>query len=104
VFAPWSVRANASATVSCPFEWAELAFIRPPDLTIASVPERIRTHGDPWRTIDDEPQSLEPLLSLARADEAAGVPDAPWPPQYPKMANEPTRVAPSRARKPEVGA
>ena len=25
--------------------------------------------------------------------------DAPWPPVYPKMPNEPPRVAPSRARK-----
>ena len=28
-----------------------------------------------------------------------GVPDAPWPPQYPKMPGELPRVAPSRARK-----
>ncbi len=27
--------------------------------------------------------------------------DAPWPPVYPKMPNEPPRVAPSRARAPE---
>jgi len=26
--------------------------------------------------------------------------DAPWPPVYPKMPNEPPRVAPSRARNP----
>jgi hypothetical protein len=29
-----------------------------------------------------------------------GLMDAPWPPVYPKMPNEPPRVAPSRARKP----
>ena len=28
--------------------------------------------------------------------------DAPWPPVYPKMPNEPARVAPSRARKTEA--
>jgi DNA ligase D len=99
VFAPWSVRALPHAQVSCPFEWAELPFVRPPELTIATVPARVAATGDPWATIDDEPQSLEPLLALARADEAAGLADAPWPPQYPKMANEPPRVAPSRARK-----
>jgi hypothetical protein len=27
--------------------------------------------------------------------------DAPWPPVYPKQPDEPPRVAPSRARKPE---
>ena len=30
---------------------------------------------------------------------AAGLADAPWPPVYPKMPNEPPRVAPSRAKK-----
>lgn len=99
VFAPWSVRAQPHAPVSCPFEWTELAFVRPPEFTIATVPARVAAHGDPWASIDDQPQSLEPLLALVRADEAAGLPDAPWPPQYPKMANEPPRVAPSRARK-----
>ena len=35
------------------------------------------------------------------ADQAAGLPDAPWPPVYPKMDGEPPRVAPSRAKKPK---
>jgi hypothetical protein len=30
---------------------------------------------------------------------ANGLMDAPWPPVYPKMPNEPPRVAPSRAAK-----
>ena len=46
------------------------------------------------------PQSLEPLLELHERDLAAGLMDAPWPPVYPKMPDEPPRVAPSRARKP----
>ena len=37
---------------------------------------------------------------MARADQANGLMDAPWPPVYPKMAGEPLRVAPSRAKKP----
>jgi hypothetical protein len=45
------------------------------------------------------PQSLEPLLEMHQRDTAAGLVDAPWPPQYPKMPGEPSRVAPSRARK-----
>ena len=32
----------------------------------------------------------------------AGLPDAPWPPVYPKMPGEPPRVAPSRAKKPST--
>jgi hypothetical protein len=27
--------------------------------------------------------------------------DAPWPPEYPKRPDEPTRVAPSRAKRPD---
>lgn len=49
--------------------------------------------------MDDAPQSVEPLVERYRADLAAGVPDNPWPPVYPKMPDEAPRVAPSRARK-----
>lgn len=101
VFAPWSVRARDHAPVSCCFPWDELDSIRPDLLTIAEVPARIAERGDPWAEIDDDPQSLEPLLDLVRRDQANGLPDAPWPPVYPKMAGEPPRVAPSRAKKPK---
>jgi DNA ligase D len=99
VFAPWSVRAHDYAPVSCPFEWNDLDRISPPALTIDVVPQRIARHGDPWQPMNDDPQSLEPLLDMVRSDEAAGLPDAPWPPVYPKMAGEQPRVAPSRAKK-----
>jgi len=46
----------------------------------------------------ERPQSLEPLLAWHERDRADGLPDAPWPPQYPKMPNEPPRASPSRAR------
>ena len=100
VFAPWSVRAHPHAPVSCPFEWEELPAIHPHDMTIDVVPRRVAEHGDPWASMDDEPQSLEPLLEMVRADQAAGLLDAPWPPVYPKMPGEPPRVQPSRAKKP----
>jgi DNA ligase D len=99
VFAPWSVRAHHYAPVSCPFEWADLDSIRPPELTIDIVPGRVAARGDPWEDMNDHPQSLEPLLEMVRSDQASGLPDAPWPPVYPKMAGEQTRVAPSRAKK-----
>ena len=35
---------------------------------------------------------------LRNRDWANGLPDAPWPPVYPKMPNEPPRVSPSRAK------
>jgi DNA ligase D len=97
VFGAWSVRARPGAQVSAPFRWEELAGIHPDELTLDVVAERWRAEGDPWAGA--EPQSLEPLLELSRRDAAAGLPDAPWPPVYPKMPGEPPRVAPSRARK-----
>src|SRR5438067_1983104 len=99
VFRAWSVRARPGAQVSTPFSWDELDAIEPDPLTIATVPERVRDAGDPWAPMTDNPQSLDPLLELHERDLASGLQDAPWPPVYPKMPNEPPRVAPSRARK-----
>jgi DNA ligase D len=99
VFGPWSVRARPGAQVSAPLGWDEIATLHPDELTIASVPERLVSVGDPWEGINDRPQSLEPLLELHEQDRAAGLQDAPWPPVYPKQPDEPPRVAPSRARK-----
>ena len=98
VFGAWSVPARAGAQVSTPVAWEELDQIDPDALTVASVPGRIERDGDPWAAIDGAPQSLEPLLELHERDRAAGLMDAPWPPVYPKMPNEPPRVAPSRAK------
>ena len=101
VFAPWSVRALEHAPVSFPFPWEMLPTLRPHDMTIATVPAWVAEHGDPWAAMDQSPQSLEPFLEMVRRDQAAGLQDAPWPPVYPKMAGEPSRVAPSRAKKPK---
>jgi len=99
VFGAWCVRANAHGQVSTPFTWDELAEIRPPELTLATVPARVAERGDPWAAMDDHRESLEPMLALHERDRASGLLDAPWPPVYPKMPNEPPRVAPSRAKK-----
>jgi DNA ligase D len=100
VFGAWFVRPRTTGQVSTPIAWDELDEVDPESLTLATVPDRLASQGDPWAGIADRPQSLEPLLELAAADRAAGLPDAPWPPEYPKAPDEPTRVAPSRARKP----
>ncbi len=99
VFGAWSARSRAHAQVSAPLSWDEVSVVDPDELTIATVPDRLRRLGDPWAAMPDRPQSLEPLLELAARDRDAGLHDAPWPPQYPKQADEPSRVAPSRARK-----
>ncbi len=78
--------------------WDEVETVVLDDLTIANVPDRLAELGDPWAEINDDPQSLQPLLDMSDNDMANGLMDAPWPPVYPKMPNEPPRVAPSRAK------
>ncbi len=99
VFGAWSVRPRTGAQVSTPIAWSEVASVQPDELTIATVPARLETAGDPWAAMPAAPQSLAPQHELAERDRAAGLQDAPWPPQYPKQPDEPSRVAPSRARK-----
>jgi DNA ligase D len=101
VFGAWSVRARPGAQISTPLRWDELDDVHPDELTLASVPGRLERDGDPWEAIGDAPQSLEPLLAMNERDRADGLMDAPWPPVYPKQPDEPPRVAPSRAKKPE---
>jgi DNA ligase D len=98
VFGAWAVRARPGGQVSAPLRWDEVFELHPDELTLATVPERLDRLGDPWADIDDAPQSLEPLLAMHERDRANGLLDAPWPPVYPKMPDEPPRVAPSRAR------
>jgi len=99
VFGAWSVRARRGAQVSAPLTWDEIEKLHPDELTIASVPERLAAQGDPWAGMNEQPQSLDPLLAMNERDREAGLMDAPWPPVYPKQPDEPPRVAPSRARK-----
>jgi DNA ligase D len=99
VFGAWFARPRTGGQVSTPLSWDELDAIEPEKLTIATVPGRLQALGDPWADIATPPQSLAPILELAARDRAAGLLDAPWPPEYPKQPDEPTRVAPSRAHK-----
>ncbi|MCE2512426.1 MAG: non-homologous end-joining DNA ligase [Acidimicrobiia bacterium] len=97
VFGAWSARPRVGGQVSTPIGWDEVDDVEPEDLTIATVGARVARVGDPWAAMDGEPASLEPLLEWHARDMSAGLMDAPWPPVYPKMPNEPPRVAPSRA-------
>ncbi|HEX7521856.1 MAG TPA: non-homologous end-joining DNA ligase [Acidimicrobiia bacterium] len=99
VASAYSVRSNAEGRVSCPLTWDELADADPGDLTLATVPARYASVGDPSAAIDDVAFSLEPLLDLAARDRAEGMGDEPWPPNFPKMPGEPKRVQPSKAKK-----
>ena len=101
VFGAWGVRARVGAQVSTPFEWDELMDVVPDELTMLTVPDRLAGRGDPWADMNDVPQDIGPLVERFADDIADGIPDAPWPPVYPKMPNEAPRVQPSRARREE---
>jgi len=98
VASAYSVRPMPDARVSAPLRWDEVPDCDPAAFTIDTMPERYAAIGDPGAGIDDAVGSLDALLELAAADEAAGLPDAPWPPHFEKQAGEAPRVQPSKRR------
>jgi len=102
VASAYSVRPRPDARVSAPLTWDEVPGCRPEEFTIDTMPARFAALGDVGAGIDEAVGSLEPLLALYAADEAAGVPDAPWPPHYEKQSGEAPRVQPSKRRAPDV--
>jgi bifunctional non-homologous end joining protein LigD len=94
----YSIRPLPDARVSAPLYWDEVPDCEPADFTVLTMPKRFAETGDPHSGIDHAPGSLGKLLELAAKDETAGLGDAPWPPHFRKMENEPRRVAPSRAK------
>ncbi|HEX3509799.1 MAG TPA: ATP-dependent DNA ligase [Solirubrobacteraceae bacterium] len=98
VASAYSVRAVPDARVSCALEWDEVPDVDPAELTLRTVPARLRERGDPSARIDEDAGSLGGLLELAARDERDGLGDAPWPPHFRKRTGEAPRVAPSRAK------
>jgi bifunctional non-homologous end joining protein LigD len=98
VASAYSVRPTPDARVSTPLTWPEVPDCQPEAFTIDTVPARFAAVGDVWQGIDEAAGSLEALLGLAAEQEAAGVPDAPWPPHFVKQDGEAPRVQPSKRR------
>jgi bifunctional non-homologous end joining protein LigD len=98
VASAYSVRPLPDARVSVPLSWEEVPTVDPAAFTLATVPERFARLGDPGSGIDAAVGSLDGLLDLSARQEAMGQGEAPWPPHYPKPADEPPRVMPSRRR------
>ena len=98
----YSVRARRDATVSAPVTWDELPDVETEDFTLASMPARFGSLGDVQAGIDEAVCDLRVLLEWVERDEGAGVGEAPYPPNFPKMPGEPPRVQPSRAKKPDA--
>src|SRR6266436_3143953 len=98
VASAYSVRPTPDARVSAPLRWDEVRGCDPAQFTIDTMPRRHAEIGDPGAGIDEAVGSLDALLELAAADEAAGLPDAPWPPHFEKQTGEAPRVQPSKRR------
>ena len=98
VASAYSVRPTSDARVSTPLTWPEVPDCQPEAFTIDTVPARFADMGDVWQGIDEAAGSLEALLRLAGEQEAAGAPDAPWPPHFAKQDGEAPRVQPSKRR------
>jgi DNA ligase D len=94
----YSIRANAAATVSMPVTWDELDSCEPGDFTVRTVPDLCRTRPDPWSGMAGQSVRLDEALERWNRDVTMGLPELPYPPDFPKMPGEPTRVQPSRAR------
>src|SRR5205807_6599877 len=82
VASAWSVRPTPDARVSTPLEWDEVAGCDPAAFTLVTAPARLAERGDASAAINATPGSLDSLLELSAAQEAAGLGDAPWPPHY----------------------
>jgi bifunctional non-homologous end joining protein LigD len=98
VASAYSIRPVPDARVSTPLTWDEVPTCDPAAFTMFTVPARFAALGDPWAGMDEAAGPLDALLEQVARDEAAGLPDAPWPPMYDKQAGEAPRVQPSKRR------
>jgi hypothetical protein len=101
IAAAYSVRPTADARVSAPLSWTEIDACELGDFTLATLPARFATLGDPHADMDAHPCSIEAVLELSARQEREGQGDAPWPPHYQKQSGEPPRVQPSKRRVPK---
>src|SRR2546425_4569451 len=82
VASAWSVRPTQDARVSMPLAWDEVASCDPAAFTLVTAPARMAEGGDASAGIDAAAGSLERLLELSAAQQAAGVRDPPRAPPH----------------------
>ncbi|MFI7588271.1 non-homologous end-joining DNA ligase [Spongisporangium articulatum] len=98
IAAAYSPRPLPHAPVSTPVSWEELGDVDPQGLTVRSVPSLVASRPDPWAEMNASAGSLDAALALWEADVERGLPELPFPPDYPKMPGEPKRARPSVSR------
>ncbi len=94
----YSPRPLAGAPVSTPLGWDELRGANPADYTVWTVPALLAKRPCPWTDLAQYAGSLDGALALWQAQLAGGLGELNFPPDYPKMPNEPPRVPPSKRR------
>ena len=67
VFGAWCARPRTGAQVSTPLEWDDVDTVTNDELTVLTVPARLAERGDAWAEMDDDPQTIEPLLEMSAA-------------------------------------
>jgi DNA ligase D-like protein (predicted polymerase) len=96
IAAAYTVRAKPGAPVSTPIAWDEVTDARTLDFTIHTVPERVARLGDLQAGMRAHAAGLDAALEWVERDEADGIGEANYPPNFPKMPGEPPRVQPSK--------
>ena len=94
----YSPRPLPHAPVSMPVSWASLPDVDPTRFTVRTAPAVLAAEGDPWAGIDAAVGDLGAAFALWDADVERGLGELAFPPDYPKMPGEPSRVQPSRKR------
>jgi DNA ligase D-like protein (predicted polymerase) len=94
----YSPRPLPGAPVSTPLTWAELRDADPASYTVWTVPDLLADRDCPWASMADHVGDVRGALALWEADLERGLGELNFPPDYPKMPNEPPRVPPSKRR------
>ena len=94
----YSPRPLAWAPVSTPLAWRELPDADPTAFTVRTVPGLLAERPCPWASMDADVGDIAGALALWDADLERGLGELNFPPDYPKMPNEPPRVPPSKRK------
>ncbi len=95
----YSPRPLPHAPVSWPVLWEELDEVDPASFTVRTAPGLVSSRPDPRAGMGSAAGDLGALLGWWERDLENGLGELVFPPDYPKMPGEPSRVQPSRAKR-----